>query len=137
MRAAVICGVFLLVAAVSSAKNVRDYDKLTLNSPPLRNGDLLRRVRGFIDSHWTHHRRGHLTYTLHNGSDEPITGGIHIDASTDGMWHIRASTHSVTSGRLVHSVGAVSFRYWGRICISMASRAKMWGRCSIIFLSKR
>jgi len=111
MGALVICGVFLLAAA--SAKNVREYDKLILDSPPLKNGELLRRVRGFIDSHWTHHRRGHLTYTVHNGSDEPIAGEIYIDASTDGMWHIRVTTHIVTSGRPVHSFDAVSFRFWG------------------------
>ncbi len=114
MRFRPITGLALVLATTAGAIESREYDKLgPLKAPPLAVEDLLRQVRGFISSHWEQRRRGQVVYTLHAPKDEPITGTIYIERSPGGTWHIRGQSHIVSSGRLIHSFDAVSFRYWG------------------------
>jgi len=113
MRAIFISGVLGLIAVASSAHDLRGYDQLRLQSPPLKKEALLRRVRRFIDSHWTQHRRGYVTYTMRSRDDEPITGSGYVQPSPDGGCHIRFESRDTASGRLEHTFDAISFRYWG------------------------
>jgi hypothetical protein len=109
----VIVALMLALATTAGAAESRGFDKLgPLKAPPLGVRDLLRRVRVFAATHWKEHRRGYVVYTLHAPPDEPITGELRIEPSADGRWHIRGSSHTFRSGRLVHSFDAVSLRYY-------------------------
>jgi hypothetical protein len=109
----IITGILLMIASASFAADSRAYDTLSLESPPLKNEDLLRRVRVFITRHHTQQRRGFVTYTVLSPNERPITGKGYIEPSTDGMWHMRFESRYVGSDRVLHSFDAVSFRYWG------------------------
>ena len=104
----------VLVASAGAAASPARDELGPLRAPPLRTDDLLRRVRHFIATHWLQHRRGHVIYTLHAPPDEPLRGEFWVDRADDGTWHIRGASHTVRSGRPVHSFEAVSLHYYGR-----------------------